>query len=50
MGNWYTDPVNGEVSIEDIRQRAENGEFHEWNFTPFEYQESGYEDVIEELK
>lgn len=50
MGNWYTDPVNGEVSIEDIRQRAENGEFHEWNFTPFEYQESGYEDIIEELK
>lgn len=50
MGNWYMDSVEGEVGIDEIIERANNHEFHEWNFSPFEYHESGYEDVIDELK
>lgn len=50
MGNWFCEPMLGEVSHEDILKKAENGEFHEWNFQPFDSQESGYEDVLEELK
>lgn len=50
MGNWFCDPMPGEVSYEKILEKANNGEFHEWNFQPFDSQESGYEDVLEELK
>lgn len=50
MGNWFCEPMPGEVTHEDILKKAENGEFHEWNFQPFDSQESGYEDVLEELK
>lgn len=50
MENWYINPVDGEVSLEELQEKADNGEFHEWNFEPFEYQENGYEDVVEELR
>ena len=50
MENWYINPVDGEVSLEELQEKADNGEFHEWNFKPFEYQENGYEDVVEELR
>lgn len=39
-----------EVSYEEILEKAERGEFHEWNFIPFSFQENGYEDVIDEIK
>lgn len=50
MENWYINPIDGEVSLEELQEKADNGEFHEWNFEPFEYQENGYEDVVEELR
>lgn len=50
MSNWYSEPVSSEVSYEDILAKANNSEFHEWNFEPFETQENGYEDVISELR
>lgn len=50
MSNWFVDPMPDEIPYEDILQKAENGEFHKWNFEPFDSQESGYEDVIDELK
>lgn len=48
--NWFREPVEGEVSYDEILEKANNGEFHKWNFEPFMAQESGYEDVLEELK
>ena len=45
MSNWFTPPVSGEVSLEEIEEMASSGKFHEWNFEPFESQENGYEDV-----
>lgn len=52
MNNWYADPVEGEVSQEEIKTRGDSGEFHQWGFQPFEFSmaENGYEDVIEKLK
>lgn len=40
----------GEVPFEEIEEMADSGKFHEWNFEAFDYQESGYEDVVDELK
>ena len=48
--NWFAEEMEGEVSKEEIFQKAENGEFHEWNFKPWEAQENGYEDVLDEIK
>lgn len=48
--NWFADPVEGEVSYEEIQQKADNGDFHEWNFSAFDFTENGYEDVIDKLK
>ena len=48
--NWFAPPVAGEVDIDDIVVRAENGEFYSWNFEPFDMQENGYEDVMDKLK
>ena len=48
--NWFREPVEDEVSYDEILEKANNGEFHKWNFEPFMAQESGYEDVLEELK
>lgn len=48
--NWFAPPVAGEVDIDVINARAENGEFHQWNFEPFDMQENGYEDVMDKLK
>ena len=50
MGNWFRDPLDSEVSYDELKSKAENGEFHEWNFKPVMYQESGYEDVLDILK
>lgn len=50
MSNWFTPPVSGEVSLEEIEEMASSGKFHEWNFEPFESQENGYEDVLDEIK
>lgn len=48
--NWFREPIECEVSYDEILEKANNGEFHKWNFEPFMAQESGYEDVLEELK
>ena len=52
MSNWYTGLMKDEVPYEDILERAENGEFHEWNYecSPFSDVEYGYDDVLETLK
>lgn len=51
MENWFADLMEEEVPFEDIQKRADNGEFHSWNFEPvFESQENGYEDVTDEIK
>ena len=52
MENWFAGLMKDEVPYEDILNKAENGEFHEWNFEadPFEFTENGYEDVIDKLK
>lgn len=52
MGNWFMRALSekGEVPFEEIEEMADNGKFHEWNFEAFDYQESGYEDVVDELK
>ena len=44
--------MKDEVPYEDILERAENGEFHEWNYecSPFSDVEYGYDDVLETLK
>ena len=49
--NWFTEPMPDEVSYDEILKKAENGEFHKWNFQPVEeFQANGYEDVIDEIK
>lgn len=52
MSNWFTEELveKGEVPFEEIEELADSGKFHEWNFEAFDYQESGYEDVVDELK
>lgn len=50
MGNWYCDNMKDEVPYEHILEKAENGEFHKWNFEPFEFIENGYEGVIDQLR
>lgn len=52
MSNWFTEELveKGEVPFEEIEEMADSGKFHEWNFEAFDYQESGYEDVVDELK
>lgn len=50
--NWFVGLMPEEVPFEEIQKKADNGDFHEWNFEvdPFEFTENGYEDVIEKLK
>lgn len=48
--NWFAPPMEGEVSIDIINERAENGEFHEWKHEPIDFVEYGYEDVLDKLK
>ena len=30
--------MKDEVHFEEIQAKADNGEFHQWNFEPFEFQ------------
>ena len=48
--NWFTEKMKDEVPFEIIKDRADNGEFHKWNFESFDFQENGYEDVLDEIK
>lgn len=49
--NWFAEPMKNEVPYSEILKKAENGEFHKWNFQPVEeFQANGYEDVIDEIK
>lgn len=50
MSNWFSEPMETEVSKEEIERMAEEGKFHQWNFEPFDFTENGYEDVLPELK
>lgn len=52
MSNWFMDELveKGEIPFKEIEEMADSGKFHEWNFEAFDYQESGYEDVVNELK
>ena len=52
MNNWYVEPMENEVSFEEILRKADNGDFHEWKFKPFDFsmKESGYESVLDKLK
>ena len=49
MNNWYCDPVDGEVTYEDIC--AQKDSFAKWNYevSGWSFEETGYEDVIKEL-
>ena len=42
MNNWFVEPMEDEISCEEIYEKANNGDFHEWNFEAFEPQETGY--------
>lgn len=42
--------MKNEVPYSEIEKKAMNGEFHEWNFEAFDFQENGYEDVLNEIK
>lgn len=48
--NWFAEKMPEEVSFEEIQEKADRGDFHQWNFEPFEFQENGYEDVLDEIK
>ena len=50
MKNWFAPLMKDEVTYEEIQAKAETGEFHEWNFEPFDFAENGYEDVVDQLK
>ena len=52
MSNWYSENMPDEVSYDEILEKADNGEFHRWNYEvdPFSFTENGYEDVIDTLK
>lgn len=50
MGNWFTEPIDGEITYEELLEKDRNGDFHHWKFTPFEAQENGYELVLDKLK
>lgn len=52
MNNWYSENMPDEVSYDEILEKADNGEFHRWNYEvdPFSFTENGYEDVIDTLK
>lgn len=42
--------MKDEVPFSVIQNKADNGDYHEWNFIPFDFQENGYEDVLDEIK
>lgn len=48
--NWFAPPAVDEVSYETLKEKANNGDFHQWKFEPFDMQENGYEDVLDEIK
>ena len=48
--NWFAGTMEEEVPYSEIKAKADAGEFHKWNFEPFDFQENGYEDVIDEIK
>lgn len=48
--NWFSPPVPGEVSYQEIQDKASNGDFHEWNYQAFDFTEYGYEDLMDTLK
>ena len=48
--NWFAGTMDEEVPYSEIKAKADAGEFHRWNFEPFDFQENGYEDVIDEIK
>lgn len=48
--NWFSKPMKSEIPYSVIKEKAKNGEFHEWNFEAFDFQENGYEDVLSEIK
>lgn len=48
--SWFSPPVEGEVRYEEIQRKAENGEFHSWNYEPIDFVEYGYEDLMDTLK
>ncbi len=50
MNNWFAPKMEGEVSHDEILQKAENGDFHAWNYEAFDFREYGYEDVMNKLK
>lgn len=44
--NWYVDPIENEITQEEIKQRGESGSFYSWKFKPFlELEATGYEDL-----
>ena len=50
MAEVFAGLMKDEVSFDEILKKEENGDFHKWNFEPSEFQENGYEDVVDELK
>lgn len=47
---WFAPVMQDEVPYEDIETKRANGEFLSWSFTPFDFRETGYEDVLDEIK
>lgn len=50
MGNWYSKPMESEIPHSKILEMKDSGKFLAWNFSPFDFRETGYEDVIDEIK
>lgn len=50
--NWYVPELDCEVPYSEIEKKAENGDFHKWNYIPdpFEFHSNGYDSVVEKLK
>ena len=49
MSNWFSEPMEGEVSREEIE--ANSAKYHHWKFQPvFGLNAIGYEDVMDKLK
>lgn len=46
--NWFCDPVEGEVSLEEIEKNSDK--FLKWNYQAETAQENGYEAVMNKLK
>ena len=50
VDNFFAGCMEGEVPYEELQEKSDRGEIHRWNFEPFDFQENGYEDVLDDIK